>query len=558
MSDLQAGPSTCGTLRWMTWPRFAARNVAQRAVTVPLRAIGLMLLLSICGAGARGATHYVSTYECEPALCAWKAQQAIDQAQEGDEVILASGSYHGNLILKKGVNLSGSERGYVFLSGFTPGKPVLTLTWNNAVKGLAIYGSPYDGCGIYADVGAPPRKTGSFTPFRISNCAIKSCAGAGILVMALQQLDYDWLPESAQTEDEVWDAYLAASYDTELQVQVSACEITGCGGSGIVVYIKGPPGEHRQPWPAPGPHPRGPFDDPFPGPIRVGFRHATLSVSDSTIGDCGEKGVAVDAGWYGSAQVIMDRCTVRDNGDDGVYVYSLGATSNGAVARVTRSLISGNRGTGIFAMSYDPLDWWTPYWPPDALSPRQTGKVFASSCTIAGNTIGINNWRFLRNCIVYANTISDMAFHWPDDPSTPFGEYISHCCTSWGAIHGGWGNIASDPLFADPENGDYTLLPGSPCIDAGGMYFQATVIVQDATVKICWDAGEDLDGNPRIAGSGPDMGAYEVVSEAPNYLLESSTDLVNWVEEYFGPATSWSAPRANSSKTKFYRVRVGR
>jgi len=37
-------------------------------------------------------------------------------------------------------------------------------------------------------------------------------------------------------------------------------------------------------------------------------------------------------------------------------------------------------------------------------------------------------------------------------------------------IQGGWsgeGNIDADPLFVDPDNGDYHLQEGSPCIDAG-------------------------------------------------------------------------------------------
>lgn len=63
--------------------------------------------------------------------------------------------------------------------------------------------------------------------------------------------------------------------------------------------------------------------------------------------------------------------------------------------------------------------------------------------------------------------------------------------------------IDSDPLFADPGNGDYHLLPGSPCIDAG----------TDAGVY------SDFEGSPRPIdvpgvdnnGSRPDfdMGVYE-------------------------------------------------
>ena len=32
---------------------------------------------------------------------------------------------------------------------------------------------------------------------------------------------------------------------------------------------------------------------------------------------------------------------------------------------------------------------------------------------------------------------------------------------------GGNGNISTDPLFTDPNNGDFTLQSTSPCIDAG-------------------------------------------------------------------------------------------
>lgn len=60
----------------------------------------------------------------------------------------------------------------------------------------------------------------------------------------------------------------------------------------------------------------------------------------------------------------------------------------------------------------------------------------------------------------------------------------------------GTGNIDADPMFTDPDNGDFTLQPGSPAIDAG----LDSVAVGNV----------DLAGMTRIQNAAIDMGAYEL------------------------------------------------
>lgn len=59
-------------------------------------------------------------------------------------------------------------------------------------------------------------------------------------------------------------------------------------------------------------------------------------------------------------------------------------------------------------------------------------------------------------------------------------------------------NMDVDPLFEDPGNGIYRLLPGSPSIDTG---YEGS-----AELGI---SHEDLAGNPRFSGPAIDMGAFE-------------------------------------------------
>jgi hypothetical protein len=116
-------------------------------------------------------------------------------------------------------------------------------------------------------------------------------------------------------------------------------------------------------------------------------------------------------------------------------------------------------------------------------------SVFGSFGAVGGN---------LYSCggVIANNIIWIGGFY---SSSTP-----SYCCIrDWS--EGGIGNISLDPLFVDASNGDFHLLPNSPCIDMGG------------SVNLYYD----LDGNARPLdgdglgagttgdGSDYDIGAYE-------------------------------------------------
>jgi hypothetical protein len=137
------------------------------------------------------------------------------------------------------------------------------------------------------------------------------------------------------------------------------------------------------------------------------------------------------------------------------------------------------------------------------------GAIFGGgtliNCTLVDNSAGsflgvggaIYGGATLINCVVWNNG---------PDPLYATG------FVSYSDVQGGWpgtGNIDVDPLFVAPDNGDFRLSPGSPCIDAG----DNTAVPEYITT--------DLDGNPRFVddpdtedtGNGDppivDMGPYE-------------------------------------------------
>jgi len=112
--------------------------------------------------------------------------------------------------------------------------------------------------------------------------------------------------------------------------------------------------------------------------------------------------------------------------------------------------------------------------------------------TISGNTATTSGGGFLST--PYSNNTLTNSIIWDNSPQSIYAFLTT--TISYSDIQGGWdgeGNIDTDPLFTDAGNGDHTLQPDSPCIDAG-------------TADLDGDGIEDITD---YVGLAPDMGAFE-------------------------------------------------
>jgi parallel beta-helix repeat protein len=124
-----------------------------------------------------------------------------------------------------------------------------------------------------------------------------------------------------------------------------------------------------------------------------------------------------------------------------------------------------------------------------------------SNLTIAGNKYGIEAYADsqpdITNCILWNNTDGDL-----------FGCRAIYSCVE----RGGEGHITDDPLFVDPDNGDYHIR------SARGRYWpRFDIWVLDKVTSPCVDAGDPYTGalnEPIPNGARINIGAYGGTTEA--------------------------------------------
>ena len=150
--------------------------------------------------------------------------------------------------------------------------------------------------------------------------------------------------------------------------------------------------------------------------------------------------------------------------DDNIIFDNLrGSGLGGCGGTIQNNLIYGNLGPGIYVCN---------------------GII--QNNTIYGNShpsgAGIANCQaaVIRNNIVWGNTSAFPQLH-----STTIPVY---CCIE-GWVGEGTGNIIADPRFANPETGDFHLLPNSYCVDSGSFVPQLS---------------SDFEGDPRVWNDSPE------------------------------------------------------
>jgi parallel beta-helix repeat protein/predicted outer membrane repeat protein len=242
---------------------------------------------------------------------------------------------------------------------------------------------------------------------------------------------------------------------------------------------------------------------------------------------------------YGSFQPVLTGCTFSGNiaAVDGGAIYNVacdsitliscvfnmnsaghhggGMYNQHANSTLTDCLFMGNlasTGGGVYIRGYRPTNTMT-----------LTNCTFSGNSSLNGNAVACDSFRQqypitleITNCILWdgGNEI------WNNNDST--------ITITFSDVDGGWpgeGNIDADPCFVAPAywdatgvwvEGDYHLVPGSPCIDAGdNNSLPADTADLDGDGNTAEPIPWDIERNARVldgdsdGNSVVDMGAYE-------------------------------------------------
>jgi len=219
-------------------------------------------------------------------------------------------------------------------------------------------------------------------------------------------------------------------------------------------------------------------------------------VQSTVVDNCADSGGGGGIFVFFIGAVSLERCRVVGN-EAGADGGGLGMTSGVVTASLRSSLVARNtaagRGGGIDHPSATALEVLGCTVVENASTGTGAGGIRASSfgggpITIADSIVRGNTSDGASALVrQVSNTGSAL------DPPSPLP---TTSCNVEGTADFVT-NIDADPLFVDAVGGEFHILAGSPCIDAGS-----------ASAASPWD----LDGDPRLSGSAVDIGMDEVPS----------------------------------------------
>jgi predicted outer membrane repeat protein len=199
----------------------------------------------------------------------------------------------------------------------------------------------------------------------------------------------------------------------------------------------------------------------------------------------------------GFSSPTISNCIISDN----LVMYFAGGVmcSNNSSPTIISCVISGNsasRGGGIYCLdnsspsilnctiSDNSAEYGGGIYCEEYCSPIVTNTVLWGDSASVGPEISLHS--------IY--TPSSLTVSFSDVEGGEGAAYVDSGCTLiWNE-----GNIGADPLFIDPDNDDYHLQFGSPCINAGDPEY---IPEKDET---------DIDGDPRVMRGRIDIGADEI------------------------------------------------
>jgi len=214
-------------------------------------------------------------------------------------------------------------------------------------------------------------------------------------------------------------------------------------------------------------------------------------------------------GLYDCDGAILNNIIFNNTANDGGGLYGCDGT-------IQNNTIVGNRANGHWSYQYC-----------YRIAPFQyrCDNPVCHSTGAGGGLARSSPGTIIRNCIFWENSASYI------NDELSYDQPAFYCCIQ-GWTSGRNGIISSDPEFVDSENGDFHLLPISPCIDAGGIVNLAQDFEGDPRP---WDGTSE----PRGDGSDFDIGADEFFVFTP-LLYEYNSSEEGWTT---GTAAIFSEPQ---------------